>query len=211
MSKGKVVILPFFIVAVVVIAACVVGVIVHFTSGTEREKPVSSFDYTTPDEVRADGYNLSVKNTFDIMDRVEFGYAGKTEVRVSGDRITSINFQFNLFEGEEIHAEEEEKKIKEFVSAYSEDLQLPIVEDPLLIQFSDNQEYEKRPEDPYVGLAEGDYLFEYSYRDMNGILWIVRIYSPRDNMVTASVTKYLDESDFEDFVPQINLQGDTEQ
>ena len=211
MSKGKVVILPFVIVAVIVIAACVVGVIVHFTSGTEREKPVSSFDYTTPDEVRADGYNLSVKNTFDIMDREEFGYAGKTEVRVSGDRITSIYFQFNLFEGEEIHAEEEEKKIKEFVSAYSEALQLPIVEDPLLIQFSDDQEFEKRPEDPYVGLAEGDYLFEYSYRDMNGILWIVRIYSPRDNMVTASVTKYLDDSDFEDFVPQINLQGDTEQ
>ena len=210
MSKGKVVILPFVIVAVIVIAACVVGVVIHLTGGTENEKTKSSFDYTMPDEVRTDGYNLSVKNAFEITDRKEFGYAGKTEVRVSGDRITSINFQLNLFEGEEIHAEEEEKKIKEFVSAYSKELQLPVVEDPLLIQFSDDQEFEKRPEDPYVGLAEGDYLFEYSYRDMNGILWIVRIYSPRDNTVTVSITKYLDDSDFEDFVPQINLQGDTE-
>ena len=211
MSKGKVVILPFIIIAVVVIAACIAGVIVHFTGGTGSEKTKSSFNYTTPDEVRADGYNLSVNNAFEITDREEFGYAGKTEVRVSGDRITSINFQLNLFEGEEIHADKEEKKIKEFVSAYSEALQLPIVEDPLLIQFSDDQGFEERPEDPYVGLAEGDYLFEYSYCDMNGILWIVRIYSPRDKMVTASVTKYLDDSDFEDFVPQINLQGDTEQ
>ena len=211
MSKGKVVILPFILIAAVVIAACIAGVIVHFTCGTENEKEKSSFDYTTPDEVRADGYNLSVNNAFEITDREEFGYAGKTEVRVSGDRITSINFVFNLFEGEEIHAEEEEKKIKEFVSAYSAALQLPVVENPLLIQFADDETFEKRPEDPYVGLAEGDYLFEYSYRDMNGTLWIVRIYSPRDNMVTASVTKYLDDSDFEDFVPQINLQGDLEQ
>ena len=40
---------------------------------------------------------------------------------------------------------------------------------------------------------------------------ITTMHQPRDKMVTASVTKYLDETDFEDFVPQINLQGDLEQ
>ena len=210
MSKGKVVILPFIITAVIVIAAGIIGIFIHFTGGTEGENKKSSFNYTTPAEVRADGYNLSVKNTFDITDKKEFGYAGKTEVRISDNKITSINFTFNMFEGEEINAEEEEKKIEEFVSAYSKSLQFPIVEKPFLIQFSDDEKFEKRPEDPYVGLADGYYLFEYSYRDYEGFLWIVHIYSPRDETVTASVTKYPDDSSFEGFEPQIDLQGESE-
>lgn len=208
MSKGKVVILPLIITAVIVIAASIIGIFFHFAGETEGNKTKSSFYYATPAEVRADGYNLSVKNTFDITDRKEFGYEGATEIRISDDRITSINFKFNMFEGAEINAKEEEKKVKEFVSAYSAALQFPILEKPFLVQFSDDEKFEKRPENPYVGLAEGYYLFEYSYRDNNGILWIVHIYSPRDEMVTASVTKYLDDSSFEGFEPQIDLQGD---
>lgn len=208
MSKGKVVILPFVIVGILVIAACIAGVVIHFMIGAEEEAVKSSFDYKTPDEVRRDGHNLTVKNTFDIENDAEFGYTGTTEIRVSEDRITSINFKINFFEGEEINEVEEEEKIKAFVSAYSKELQLPVVEDPLLIQFTNDEEFEKRPENPYVALAEGDVLFEYSYRDTEGYLWIVRIYSPRDKTLTASVTKYLDDSSFKDFVPQIDLQGD---
>ena len=48
-------------------------------------------------------------------------------------------------------------------------------------------------------------MFEYSYRDTDGILWIVQIYSPRDNILSASVMCHPDDSGFTDFEAQVNL------
>ena len=53
---------------------------------------------------------------------------------------------------------------------------------------------------------KGYLMFEYSYRDADGILWIVQIYSPRDHIVSASVIRYYDDSGFTDFEAQVNLQ-----
>lgn len=204
MKKGKVLILPIILIAVIVLVAGVVYIIVaNFAEGEEVSKSV--FEYTTPDEVRHDGYNLSVRNSFLLEDIEEFGYNGDAEIRVSEDKITAISFTSNLVEGENYDGEKTKDEAKKFVSAYSEKFQMPVIEEPATVQFTNAEEFEKRSEDPYVALAEQCVLLEYSYRDADGVLWIAQIYSPRDGMLTGTITKYLDDSAFEGFEPQVNM------
>ncbi len=207
MRKGKVLILPIIIVAVIVLVAGVVCIIVaNYTEDEEVSKSV--FEYATPDEVRHDGYNLSVRNSFLLEDIKEFGYKGDAEIRISEDKITSISFTSNLVEGENYDGEKAKEEAQKFVSAYSEKFQMPVIEEPSTLQFTNTEEFEKRSEDPYVALAEKCVLLEYSYRDVNGVLWIAQIYSPREEMLTGTITKYLDDSAFEGFEPQVNMKGE---
>ena len=81
-----------------------------------------------------------------------------------------------------------------------------MVETPKKLQFADDETYNDCPEHEYEALIKGYVLFEYSYRDAEGSLWIVQIYSPRDNMLSATVIKNLDLSGYVDYEPQINLQ-----
>ncbi len=207
MRKGKVLILPIIIVAVIVLVAGVVCIIVaNYAEDIEVSKSV--FEYATPDEVRNDGYNLSVRNSFLLEDIEEFGYKGDAEIRVSEDKITSISFTSNLVEGENYDGEKAKEEAQKFVSAYSEKFQMPVIEEPSTLQFTNTEEFEKRSEDPYVALAEQCVLLEYSYRDADGVLWIAQIYSPRDGMLTGTITKHLDDSAFEGFEPQVNMKGE---
>ena len=207
MKKGKIVILPIILVAVIVL---IVGFVCIFVANVaETEEAVKSvFDYSSPDEVRHDGHNLSVRNSFVLNDINEFGYNGDAEIRVSGDQITAITFTSNLIEGDSFDGEKAEEEAKKFVAAYSEILQMPLIDEPATVQFTNAEEFEKRSENPYVALAEQCILLEYSYRDSDGVLWIAQIYSPRDGMLTGSIIKYLDDSAFEGFEPQVNMKGE---
>lgn len=206
MKKGKILILPVILTAVIVIVSGVVCIIVTNFAGDE-EASKSVFEYATSDEVRNDGHNLSVRNSFLLEEIEEFGYKGNAEIRVSEDKITAISFTSNLIEGENFDGEKAKEETKKFVSAYSEKFQMPFVEKPATLQFTNAEEFEKRSEDPYVALAERCVLLEYSYRDADGVLWIVQVYSPRDGMLTGQITKYLDDSAFEGFEPQVNMKG----
>lgn len=206
MRKGKTLILPILLIAVIAIIVGVVCVIANVSRNEEVSKSV--FDYFAPDEVQRDGYNLSVRNSFLLNDINEFGYKGDAEIRVSEDQIATISFTSNLIEGDSFDGEKAEEEAKKFVTAYSEILQMPYIDEPATVQFTNAEEFEKRSENPYVALADQCVLLEYSYRDSDGVLWIVQIYSPRDRMLTGLITKYLDDSAFEGYEPQVNMKGE---
>ena len=109
-------------------------------------------------------------------------------------------------ESDPIKITEAEDSVKAFVKSYSEQNEFPIVETPKKLQFADDETYKGCPEHDYEALIKGYVLFEYSYRDAEGSLWIVQVYSPKDNMLSATVIKNLDTSGYVDYEPQINLQ-----
>ena len=49
-------------------------------------------------------------------------------------------------------------------------------------------------------------MFERSYRDADGVLWILQIYSPMDNVLVGCINKYPDDSGYADYVPQEIIQ-----
>ena len=204
MNKGKTAILPIILIAVIVLA---VGAVCIFTANISDDEEMSKsvFDYASPDEVRHNGYNLSVRNSFLLDGIKEFGYQGDAEIRVSDEKITAISFTSNLIEGDSFDGEKAKEETEKFVLAYSEKLEMPFIEEPTTVQFTNTEEFEKRSQDSYVALAEQCVLLEYSYRDAEGVLWITQIYSPVDGTLTALFTKYLDDSAFEGFEPQVNM------
>ena len=204
LNKGKTAILPIILIAVIVLA---VGAVCIFTANISDDEEMSKsvFDYASPDEVRHNGYNLSVRNSFLLDGIKEFGYQGDAEIRVSDEKITAISFTSNLIEGDSFDGEKAKEETEKFVLAYSEKLEMPFIEEPTTVQFTNTEEFEKRSQDSYVALAEQCVLLEYSYRDAEGVLWITQIYSPVDGTLTALFTKYLDDSAFEGFEPQVNM------
>lgn len=207
MNKGKVVLFPLLIVAALCVVAIIGGLIFVMRSPT----PVSvgkklMFDISSIEELTERGLMPDLSGNYLMNDATEFGYDGVAEFKVKDEKIKSITFDVVLMEADPIKVTEAEESVTAFVEAYSERFGFPVIKSPKKIQFADDITYQSCPKQEYEALIKGYVLFEYSYRDVNGILWIVQIYSPRDNMLAASVIKYLDMSGYVDYEPQINLQ-----
>ena len=119
--------------------------------------------------------------------------------------VSSISFTADILTEETLKITDTEKTVADFVKSYSESLSFPIEVIPQKVRFADEETYKSCPDNDYEALIKGYLMFEYSYRDTEGILWIVQIYSPRDNILSASVMCYLDDSGFTNFEAQINL------
>ena len=207
MKKGKIVLLPMFIVAALCVAAIIGGLIFAMRSPTpESVGKKLLFDISSIDELEELGIEPDLSGNYLMNDAESFGYEGVVEFQIKDENIRSITFDVVLMESDPIKITDAEDSIRTFVSAYSEQNGFPIVETPKKLQFADDETYKGCPEHEYDALVKGYVLFEYSYRDAEGSLWIVQIYSPRDNMLSATVIKYLDLSGYVDFEPQINLQ-----
>ena len=209
MRKGKIVLCPMFIVAALCIAALIGGLIFAIRSPTpESIGEKLMFDISSIDELADRGLKPDLSGNYQMNEATEFGYEGVAEFKVKDENIKSIAFDVVLLESDPIKITDAEKSIKAFVSAYSERFGFPVVETPKKLQFVDDETYKSCPENEYEALLKGYVLFEYSYRDANGILWIVQIYSPKDNLLSATVIKNLDMSGYVDYEPQINLHKD---
>ena len=209
MKKGKVVLCPMFIVAALCIAALIGGLIYAMVSPTSVSVGKKlMFDISSIDELEDRGLKPDLSGNYQMNDATEFGYEGVAEFKVKDEIIRSITFDVVLLESDPIKVTEAEESVKAFVSAYSERFGFPFVETPKKLQFVDDETYKSCPENEYEALLKGYVLFEYSYRDVNGILWIVQTYSPKDNLLCATAIKYLDMSGYVDFEPQINLHKD---
>lgn len=206
MKKGKIVLCPMFIVAALCIAALIGGLIFAMRSPiSESIGKKLMFDISSIDELKERGIKPELSGNYLMNDATEFGYDGVAEFKVKDEKIKSIAFEVVLMESDPIKITEAEESIKAFVSAYSERFGFPVVETPKKLQFVDDETYKSCPDNEYDALLKGYVLFEYSYRDVNGVLWIVQVYSPKDNMLCATVIKNLDMSGYVDYEPQINL------
>lgn len=207
MKKGKVVLLPMIVVAILCVVAIVVGLIFAMRpTAPESKKAESLFNFSTVEEASKKGATLDLSGNYLLSDAEAFGYKGVAEFKTKDKTIASITFDVVLLESDSIKITEAEDAVKDFVKAYSEQFKFPIQETPIKIQFADDETYKCCPSHDYEALIKGYVLFEYSYRDTDGMIWVVQIYSPKDNMLSATVNKYLDMSGFVGYEPQINLQ-----
>lgn len=207
MKKGKTLLLPIIIAASVLIVAAAVVLIISLSGKTAEQ---SLFDLNSAADFEKQGYKLSVNGSYQIIGTEEFGFTGDVDAAVENDKLLSVCFRTNLIEGEELNAEESKKKIEEFMASFSESEGFPLPEHPSVLQFTNDEVFETCPEDPYQALVESYVLFEYSYRDENGVIWLTQIFSPKDETLTALVMKCCDSSGFDGYEPLVNLQEETE-
>ncbi len=113
-----------------------------------------------------------------------------------------------LLDGAKYEQNDLYKTVADFVSAYTDVFGFEVINEPNVIPFTSDDVYKQRPEDAYEALKYGFVLFEYSYRDKEGFLWIVQLFSPRDNELDGTVTKLVDETGYDGFVPQISMKGE---
>lgn len=206
MKKGKVVLFPIFIVAALCIVAIIGGLIFAMRSPIpESIGKKLLFDISSIDDLEELGIKPDLSGNYLMNDAQNFGYEGAAEFKVKDENIQSITFDVVLLESDSIKITEAEDSVKSFVSAYSEQNGFPIVDTPKKLQFVDDEMFKSCPKHEYEALTKGYVLFEYSYRDTEGSLWIVQIYSPKDNMLSATVIKNLDMSGYVGYEPQINL------
>lgn len=207
MKQGKVVLFPMILVAVLCIVGLIGGLIyVFLVPETEKPKEASLFAIGSLQELTESGFTQSLDGSYEKNDAKEFGVIGTMIAREKDGAVTDLAFTADLLTGDSIKITEAESAVAEFVESYSKALGFPILDEPKMLQFADDETYKNCPENEYEALIGGYVLFEYSYRDAVSILWIVQIYSPKDQVLSASVMKYPDASGFTDYEAMINLQ-----
>ena len=95
--------------------------------------------------------------------------------------------------------------VQKFVKDFADAKKLSIIENPIELQYCDEENFKNRPEDDYVALSEGYILFEYSYRDKDGVLWIVQVFSPQEDYLSGLIVKQINEEEFEGYEPQVDM------
>lgn len=206
MKQGKVLITPMILVAVLCLIALIAGLVYgigHSENNSETE--VSVFSCRTEKDLKEFGFEHSLDGSYELNESNQFGYKGFVTAVVKEDSVSSISFTADILTGENLKITDAEDAVATFVESYSNGLDFPPEITPQKVRFADEETYKSCPENDYEALIKGYLMFEYSYRDREGVLWIVQICSPRDNIISASVMCYPDDSCFMDFEAQINL------
>lgn len=206
MKQGKVLITPMILVAILCLIALIAGLLYgigHSDGNAKTEQSV--FSCRTVNDLREFGFERSLNGSYELNDFSQFGYKGFVTAAVKEDTVSSIAFTADVLTGEALKITEAEKGVADFVESYSKSLNFPLKVIPQKVRFADEETFRACPDNDYEALIKGYLMFEYSYRDTDGILWIVQIYSPRDHILSASVMCYPDDSGFMDFEAQIKL------
>lgn len=199
MRKKKTVILA----AILPVAATLVGL---FLAAKQTEKS-SIFDYCTASQILEVGNKRAIDDSFKFTGIEEFGYTGDGEIESVGESVESIRFITNL--STESDNRDVEKLVKKFVKDFSDFKKFRIIENPIILQYCDEETYKNKPEDNYVALTDGYVLFEYSYRDLNGVLWIVQVFSPQKGYLNGLIVKQVSEEEFEGYEPLIDMRKES--
>ena len=202
MKKGKIVLLPMIILATLIIAAFVVGIVYKFT-----DREISIFDYGTVEQIYKEGNKRSVDDSFKFSGIEEFGYLGDGEIDATGEKIDCIWFVTNLSQNLSDDKTKIKRIVSNFVKAYSVEYGFTVIEEPVEVPYCDEETYKNCPEDKYKALIDSYVLFEYSYRDTEGVLWIAQIFSPGNDTLKGLLVKQVNDTDFEGFVPQEDMQN----
>lgn len=199
MNKGKIAVIPIFILSILVMA---IGSLVFILSFKEKTKSI--FNYETVEVIEKDGHRRALDGSFKLTGIDEFGFSGDGQIDVD-EKIQSIWFITNLSTEKVLDEGETSVIVEKFIKSYSGKLRFPIIEEPVKIPYCDEETLKSRPEDDYKALAEGYILFEYSYRDLDGTLWIAQIFSPQENILKGLLVKQIDETEFEGYIPQMDI------
>lgn len=199
MKKKKTVILA----VILAVAATLVGLLL---AAKQTEKS-SIFDYCTASQILEAGNKRAIDDSFKFTGIEEFGYTGDGEIESVGESVESIRFITNL--STESDNRDAEKLVKKFVKDFSDFKKFKIIENPIILQYCDEETYKNKPEDNYFALTDGYVLFEYSYRDLKGVLWIVQVFSPQKGCLSGLIVKQVSEEEFEGYEPLIDMRKES--
>lgn len=209
MKDGKTLLCPMIIVGVLCVVAMIAGL---FLWGPAKDTDDgiqgkgSIFAFQDKKSLEKAGLKVSPDGSYKISETKAFGYEGSTSVKVKDESVSSISFTTTLFAEELLTAKEAKARVEAFVDAYSKEHGFTSEDEPVLVQFTSDEQYKDCPDDKYEALIQGYVMFERSYRDSESILWILQIYSPKDNVLVGTINKYPDDSGYADFVPQEIIQ-----
>lgn len=195
MKKGKVVIF----VGVFAIVTLTFGLV--FVKGQSPKKSI--FDFHTVGQVLNAGNKRAIDDCFKFTGIEEFGYMGDGEIEAVNESIDSIWFITKL--STDVDSCDVKNTVTKFVKDFCVSKNLSIIDNPIKLQYCDEENFKNRPEDDYVALSEGYILFEYSYRDKDGVLWIVQVFSPQEDYLSGLIVKQINEEDFEGYEPQVDM------
>lgn len=204
MKQGKIVLLPIIMIAIIIIAGLTIGLIGCNSKTTKSE---SVFENMSVKRLSDMGVKVSLDGIYRLSDVHELGYMGSAEIAFNKDNVGYVRFTAELSDSEK----DAISAVTGFVKAYSNALGFPIDDNPTLVSFSDDESYVADSDNAYASLVEGYVLFEYSYRDRDGVLWLAHIYSPKDGSLCGSVTKQVNEEQYTDFVPRVDLSKEGEE
>lgn len=199
MKQGKVVILPMIFIAIFVLVSVIVGI--FFIRDQSKNKSI--FEYSTVEEILDDGYKTSIDDSFKLTGIEEFGYTGDGQIDVTNDSIDSIWFITHL--STDISHGDIKEIVTGFVKGFSDNRNYPFIDSPVKLAYCDEETLKNRPDDDYTALSEGYILYEYSYRDKDGVLWIVQVFSPQEGYLSGLIVKQINEEEFEGYIPQVDM------
>ncbi len=204
MKKGKVLLTPMFIAAGLCLIAFIVGIVIMFSNNDQRVEETRFFDVDTVQELQELGYNEALNGNYEVEANV-FGHDGQIIYETHDEKVSAIRFTAQAVTDGELTSTEAKSFCESFMGLYSKELGFPLIDDPVVIQFADDETYKSCPSERYEALIGGYQLLEYSYRDADGVLWIVQFYSPQPDVLEGTVNKFPDESGYAGFEPQVNL------
>lgn len=204
MKQGKIVLLPIIIITALMLTGLVVGLIGCNSKTQEAESIFANMSMKRLSDMNI---KASLDGVYRLSEVKEFGYTGSAEISVNEENIDSVRFTAELL-GED--KEDAVTAVTDFVNAYSSELGFTIDDSPILVPFTSEDVHENNADDAYTSLLNGYVLFEYSYRDRDGVLWLAYIYSPKDGSLCGTVVKQLNEDQYTDFVPKIDMSKEGE-
>ncbi len=194
-----------FIVAALAVIGLILG-LVFGLSGCKTAEPESLLKSVSIKRLTGLNAKQDYEGIYLLSGREEFGYTGEIRAEAKGEDILWVSFETALLEKDNFVQENAEKVVKEYLEAYADFIGLTDELQPTVLQFTNDETYQNKPDDKVKALMESYVLYEYSVRDSQGFLWIIQICSPREKLLTASVIKLIDESGFEGYEPQITME-----
>lgn len=192
--------LTIIIVSSLVLIGLIIGLVIVLNQNNQK----SVFDYENAKQVLSDGYKRSIDERFKLTGIKEFGYTGDAEIDAATDTIDSTWFVTVLSDDTcTLDSEQIRILVQDYVTAYSEKFDFSIIEIPSIVPYCDEETYSNKPDDDCKALVEGYVLFEYSYRDKDGVLWLAQIFSPREDVLEGLLIKQFNDEDFNGFIPMV--------
>ncbi len=205
MRQGKIVLFPMFIVAALAVIGLILG-LVFGLSGCKTAEPESLLKSVSIKRLTELNAKQDYEGIYSLSGREEFGYTGEIRAEAKGEDILWVSFETALLEKDDFVQENVEKVVKEYLDAYADFIGLADELQPTVLQFTNDETYQNKPDDKVKALMESYVLYEYSVRDSQGFLWIIQICSPREELLAASAIKLIEELGFEGYEPQITME-----
>lgn len=195
---------PVLIFSLLVVVGMLIGIAIE--AGQEKNAEKDVFSINTVEQLERLDIREEIDGVYRRKEAKALGYTGLAEYKKDDNKVGTVCFTTVLSEKEQDPMTEKESVINAFTDEFFKYVKSETIPNPAVVQFTSDEFYANKPDNELDALWDGFVRYEYSCRDENGVLWIAEIYSPKEDMLCGSVTKFYSEKGFEGYIPQVNLE-----